>query len=163
MMLGDLREYVAIPRVTALRLAPDGSWLAAVVQTVGGEPPKYLSSIWRIDTAGDGECVRLTRSAEGEASPEFLPDGSLLFASKRPDPESGKKDAEASKDKPAVWLLPDGLAVAGGVARHRGGVPGDLTGVDGGGPGSDQDAGLFQPREELGAECRCGGLADVAA
>ena len=81
MLLGDLREYVAIPRVTALRLAPDGSWLAAVVQTVGGEPPKYLSSIWRIDPAGHSDPVRLTRSAEGEASPEFLSDGSLLFAS----------------------------------------------------------------------------------
>jgi dipeptidyl aminopeptidase/acylaminoacyl peptidase len=124
MMLGDLREYVTIPRVTALRLAPDGSWLAAVVQTVGGEPPKYLSSIWRIDTSGDRECVRLTRSAEGEASPAFLPDGSLLFASKRPDPEAGKKDAEASKDKPAVWLLP---AVGGEprrVAAPGGGVAG---------------------------------------
>jgi dipeptidyl aminopeptidase/acylaminoacyl peptidase len=125
MMLGDLREYVAIPRVTALRLAPDGSWLAAVVQTVGGEPPKYLSSIWRIDTAGDGECVRLTRSAEGEASPEFLPDGSLLFASKRPDPESGKKDAEASKDKPAVWLLP----AVGGEARRIAAPGGGVTGL----------------------------------
>src|SRR5215469_1745856 len=91
MLLRDLQEYAAIPRVTALRLAPDGSWLAAVVQTVGGEPPKYLSSIWRIDTTGSQEPVRLTRSAEGEASPEFLPDGSLLFASKRPDPEAGKK------------------------------------------------------------------------
>ncbi len=124
MMLGDLREYVDIPKVTALRLAPDGSWLAAVVQTVGGEPPKHLSSIWRIDTTGDRECVRLTRSAEGEASPAFLPDGSLLFASKRPDPEAGKKDAEASKDKPAVWLLP-----VGGEARRIAAPGGGVTGL----------------------------------
>jgi dipeptidyl aminopeptidase/acylaminoacyl peptidase len=110
--------------VTALRLAPDGSWLAAVVQTVGGEPPKYLSSIWRIDTAGDRECIRLTRSAEGEASPVFLPDGSLLFASKRPDPESGQKDAEASKDKPAVWLLPAFGGEASRIAAPGGGVTG---------------------------------------
>jgi dipeptidyl aminopeptidase/acylaminoacyl peptidase len=125
MMLGDLREYVTIPRVAALRLSPDGSWLAAVVQTVGGEPPKYLSSIWRIDTAGDRECVRLTRSAEGEASPAFLPDGSLLFASKRPDPEAGKKDAEASKDKPAVWLLP----AVGGEPRRIAAPGGGVTGL----------------------------------
>jgi dipeptidyl aminopeptidase/acylaminoacyl peptidase len=125
MMLGDLREFVTIPRVTALRLAPDGSWLAAVVQTVGGEPPKYLSSIWRIDAAGDRECVRLTRSAEGEASPAFLPDGSLLFASKRPDPEAGKKDADASKDKPAVWLLP----AVGGEPRRIAAPGGGVTGL----------------------------------
>ncbi len=125
MLLGDLQEYVAIPRVTALRLAPDGSWLAAVVQNVGGEPPKYLSSIWRIDTAGEREPVRLTRSAEGEASPEFLPDGSLLFASKRPDPEAGKKDIEASKDQPAVWLLP----AIGGEARRIVAPGGGVTGL----------------------------------
>jgi dipeptidyl aminopeptidase/acylaminoacyl peptidase len=124
MLLGDLGEYVAIPRVTALRLAPDGSWLAAVVQTVGGEPPKYLSSIWRIDAAGEREPVRLTRSAEGEANPEFLPDGSLLFASKRPDPGAGKKDAEANKDKPAVWLLPAAGGESYRIATPGGGVTG---------------------------------------
>jgi dipeptidyl aminopeptidase/acylaminoacyl peptidase len=127
LLLGDLREYVAIPRVTALRLAPDGSWLAAVVQTVGGEPPKYLSSIWRIDTAGNRDPVRLTRSVEGETSPEFLPDGSLLFASKRPDPEAGKKAAEASKDKPALWLLPAVGGEAYRLAAPGGGVTGLAT------------------------------------
>jgi dipeptidyl aminopeptidase/acylaminoacyl peptidase len=127
MLLGDLPEYVAIPKVTALRLAPDGSWLAAVVQTVGGEPPKYLSSIWRIDTAGRREPVRLTRSVEGEASPEFLSDGSLLFASKRPDPGAGKKDSEAGKDSPAVWLLPAVGGEAYRVAAPGGGVTGLAT------------------------------------
>ncbi len=57
MLLGDLREYVTIPRVTALRLAPDGSWLAVVVQTVGGEPPKYVSSILA-DRHGGGSRAR---------------------------------------------------------------------------------------------------------
>jgi dipeptidyl aminopeptidase/acylaminoacyl peptidase len=127
MLLGDLREFVAIPRVTALRLAPDGSWLAAVVQTVGGEPPKYMSSIWRIDTAETREPFRLTRSAEGEASPEFLSDGSLLFVSKRPDPEADRKDAEASKDKPAVWLLPASGGEATRIAAPGGGVSGLAT------------------------------------
>ncbi len=124
-LLGDLQDYVALPRVTALRLAPDGSWLAAVVQTVGGEPPKYQSSIWRIDATGERPPVRLTRSAEGEASPEFLPDGSLLFASRRPDPQAGKKDAEAGKDKPAVWLLPS----VGGEARRVVAPGGGVTGL----------------------------------
>ena len=124
MLLGDLQDYVAIPRVTALRLAPDGSWLAAVVENVGGEPPLYMSSIWRIDTAGEREPVRLTRSAEGEASPEFLPDGSLLFASRRPDPRAGKKDTETSQEKPAVWLLPAVGGEAQRIAAPGGGVTG---------------------------------------
>ena len=81
----DLSDFVAIPRVAALRLAPDGTWLAAAVQTLSADTKKYLTSIWRIDTQG-GPARRLTRSAEGEGSPRFLPDGSLLFTSKRPDP-----------------------------------------------------------------------------
>jgi dipeptidyl aminopeptidase/acylaminoacyl peptidase len=159
--LGDLGDFVAIPRVTAMRLAPDGSWLAAVVQTVGGEPPKYLTSIWRIDTAGDRAPVRLTRSAEGEGSPEFLPDGSLLFASKRPEPGATKKDADAGKDKPAVWLLP----AVGGEARRVAAPGGGVTGlaaarseqtfvyaaaVFAGAEGSEQDAARRKARSDAG-------------
>ncbi|HEY2077919.1 MAG TPA: prolyl oligopeptidase family serine peptidase [Streptosporangiaceae bacterium] len=161
MLLGDLREYVAIPRVTALRLAPDGSWLAAVVQAVGGEPPKFLSSIWRIDTAGNDEPVRLTRSVQAEASPEFLSDGSLLFASRRPDPEAGKKDAEATKDKPAVWLLPSVGGEAYRVAAAGGGVTGLATAtgerafvyaaaVFPGANGTEQDAARRKARADAG-------------
>jgi hypothetical protein len=63
----DLTEYVAIPAVTSVRLSPDGSWLAAEVHTIGLEPSKFGTSIWRIDTSG-GPPVRLTRSAEGESA-----------------------------------------------------------------------------------------------
>ncbi len=140
----DLADYVAIPRVTALRLSPDGSWLAAAVQTVGGEPKKYVTSIWRIPTGRDGTTgsyenadrntskgrngwpARLTRSAEGEGAPEFLPDGSLLFVSKRPGPGPGPDaDDDVGQDKPALWLLPAG----GGEARRIAAPPGGVTGV----------------------------------
>jgi hypothetical protein len=125
----DLSGYIAIPRVTGLRLSPDGSWLAAAVQTLGGEPRKYLTSIWRIPAvAGSGERgsapVRLTRSAEGEGDPVFLPDGSLLFVSKRPAPPAGE-DGDTGKDKPALWLLP----VAGGEGRRVASPPGGVVGV----------------------------------
>ena len=81
----DLSEYVRAPRVVGLRLSPDGSWLALAVQTADGTPARYLTSIWRLDAAPGAEPVRLTRSADGEGSPEFRPDGSLVFVSKRPD------------------------------------------------------------------------------
>src|SRR5579863_2555476 len=97
----DLNDFVALPRVGALRLAPDGSWLAAAVQTLSPDRKKYLTSIWRIDAQG-GAARRLTRSAEGEGSPRFRSDGSLLFTSRRPDP--GRKDG--SDTVPALWLLP---------------------------------------------------------
>ena len=118
----DLADFVAIPRVAALRLAPDGSWLAAAVQTLSPDRKKYLTSLWRIDTGG-GPPRRLTRSAEGEASPRFLPDGSLLFTSERPDPGA---DTSAKDGPPAhvaaLWLLPPGGGEARVIAAPPGGV-----------------------------------------
>ena len=87
----DLSDFVGIPRVGALRLAPDGTWLAAAVQTLSADKKKYLTSIWRIDPhAQDTRPVRLTRGAEGEGDPVFLPDGSLLFVSGHGPMKDGK-------------------------------------------------------------------------
>src|SRR5215813_2744798 len=49
---GDLQSYVAIPRVTGLRLSPDGTWLAATVQQPDPDGKKYSTSIWRIPADG---------------------------------------------------------------------------------------------------------------
>jgi dipeptidyl aminopeptidase/acylaminoacyl peptidase len=159
-MFSDLRAYAATARLTSLRLAPDGTWLAATVQTVAGEPPAYVTSIWRIPTGpgstgpgstgpgstgpgstgpgstgpgstgpgstGPGSSpARLTRSAEGEGVPEFLSDGSLLFASRRPAAAARSGDAAAGQDKPGLWLLP----AAGGEARRIAAPPGGVAGV----------------------------------
>ena len=123
----DLADFVSIPRVTALRLAPDGNWLAAAVQTLSPDRKKYLTSLWRIDTGG-GPPRRLTRSAEGEANPRFLPDGSLLFTSRRPDPAAspgGPAGSAGSAGRPgaaALWVLPPGAGEARIVAALPGGV-----------------------------------------
>ncbi len=119
----DLTEFAAIPRVTALRLSPDGDWLAAAVQTLSADGKKYLTSLWRVDPGG-GPARRLTRSAEGEANPRFLPDGSLLFTSRRPDP--GASQDGASADTAALWLLPPG----GGEARVIAALPGGVTAAE---------------------------------
>ena len=120
----DLADFMAIPRVTALRLAPDGSWLAAAVQTLSPDRKKYLTSLWRIDTAG-GPPRRLTRSAEGEANPRFLPDGSLLFTSRRPDPGAGPASKDGG-DVATLWLLPPG----GGEARVIAALPGGVAAAE---------------------------------
>ena len=77
---GELARYVEIPRVGGLRLAPDGSWLAAVVQTLSADRKKYVSSIWRLPVhpGADATARRLTWSKDGENNPRFGPDGSLI-------------------------------------------------------------------------------------
>jgi dipeptidyl aminopeptidase/acylaminoacyl peptidase len=135
----DLHDYQALPRLTGLRLAPDGSWLAASVAALSPEGRTFKPSIWRVDVTPGGPAeprpaARLTRSAEGEDHPAFLPDGSLLFLSARPAPPGGPAEGtrqpavsqpgEGAAGKRALWLLPAGggeacqlTAPPGGIAR----------------------------------------------
>jgi dipeptidyl aminopeptidase/acylaminoacyl peptidase len=125
---GDLQEYEAIPRVEALALAPDGSRIVAAVQGLAPDRTKFVSALWEIDPAGRRPPHRLTRSAAGESSPVFLPDGTLLFVSARPDAQAGPDDEDGGtggeKDKPALWALP----AAGGEARRIAARPGGIGG-----------------------------------
>ena len=60
-------------------------------------PDRYLAS----DTEPGSVPVRLTRSAEGEGSPAFLPDGSLAFVPRRPDGTSLGEQKRA--DAYPIW------------------------------------------------------------
>ena len=176
----DLARYVAIPRVTALRLAPDGSWLAAAVQTLAPDRKKYLTSIWRIPASpASQEAPRqLTRSPKGEKNPRFLPDGSLLFISERPGAPAGTSGSPGSSQAPdepadpgrddpaagqqALWLLPADGGEAVWVAGRPGGISAaETAGRDGvivcsaavmPGAGADpaDDARLRREREQAG-------------
>jgi dipeptidyl aminopeptidase/acylaminoacyl peptidase len=156
----DLHDYVAMPRLSGLRLSPDGTWLAATVAALSPDGKKFSSSIWRI-CAGDQPAVRLTRSAEGESNPEFLPDGSLLFLSRRPGQAPGAPAAGDDKDKPALWLLPPGGGEARPIVAPPSGVTGLATARDAmravlvspmlpGVTGTDEDAQRRQARSDAG-------------
>ncbi|HEY3681984.1 MAG TPA: alpha/beta fold hydrolase [Streptosporangiaceae bacterium] len=119
----DLDAYVAIPRVGALRLSPDGGRLVASVSELAPGGTKYTSAIWEIDPDGTAPARRLTRSAPGESAPAFLPDGSLLFTSRRDDPARGPDDPAG--EGAALWLLP----ASGGEPRRIASRPGGVDAV----------------------------------
>lgn len=111
----DLDAFVDLPRVTGLALSVDGSRLVATVAAPDADRSVYVNALWEIDPSGAGAPVRLTYSAEGESGATFLPDGSLLFTSDRPDPRM--KEAEGK----ALWRLPP-VGEASVVARASGGL-----------------------------------------
>ncbi|MGH9023533.1 MAG: alpha/beta fold hydrolase, partial [Acidimicrobiia bacterium] len=68
----------------------------------------------------------LTRSAAGDGAPAFLPDGSLLFVSPRPDPVAGPdgegRGGKGDEATASLWCLP----VGGGEARLVADPPGGI-------------------------------------
>ena len=84
----DFDHFVALPRLSGLRLSPDGSRLVVAVATPGPDGKELRTALWQVDPSGQAAARRLTRSAVGESNAAFLPDGSLLFTSARPDPDA---------------------------------------------------------------------------
>jgi len=125
----DLDAYVAIPRVSGLKLSPDGTRLVTAVATLDAKSTKYVTALWEVDPAGEKPARRLTRSAKGEASAAFTPAGDLLFTSSRPDPDAQEPDDEAG---PALWLLPADGAEARVVADRAAGLGGVKVAADAG-------------------------------
>ncbi|MFD3688887.1 S9 family peptidase [Nocardiopsis sp. NPDC058631] len=118
----ELPEYVRLRRVNGLRLSPDGTRLVAPVSGLAPDAKSFRSALWEIDvnpgSEGGGAPRRLTRSAKGESGVGFLPDGSVLFTTGRPDPEAKAEDKAGS----ALWLLPADGGEARQVASRPGGV-----------------------------------------
>jgi dipeptidyl aminopeptidase/acylaminoacyl peptidase len=125
----DLAAFVAIPRIGALALSADGQRLAVSVATLDAERKKWQSALWEVDPAGDRPARRLTRSAPGESSPAWAPDGSLLFTSARPDPAAAKENGDP---KPALWSLPPDGGEARPVLTRPGGIDGFAVAADSG-------------------------------
>ena len=99
----DLDAYLDVPRASGLALSLDGTRLVTTVATLDPDRTRWVSALWEVDPTGEQPARRLTRSAKGEGSPVFAPDGGLLFLSARPDPDAAKPDDDAPA---ALWLLP---------------------------------------------------------
>ena len=116
----SLDVFNAIPRVNSLLLSPDGRKLVLTVQELAPDGTRFVASLWALPADGSEAPRRLTYSDKGEANPAFLPDGSLVFTSARPDPTVKDDEAEGR-----VWRLPAG----GGEARPLTAVPGGVDGL----------------------------------
>ncbi|MFI5844024.1 S9 family peptidase [Catenuloplanes sp. NPDC051500] len=124
----DLDAYAGLPRVSGLRLAPDGSRIVVGVATPDPKKNVYVTALWEVDPAGERPARRLTRSRQGESAAGFTPGGDLLFVSARPEPDT----ADDTEPQAALWSQPAGGGDARVVARPPGGVRGVVVADDGG-------------------------------
>ncbi len=123
----DFDRFLALPRLSGLRLSPDGRRLVVSVASPAPDGKTFRTALWQVDPAGEAGPRRLTRSRPGESSAAFLPDGSLLFTSARPDPDAKPVDGSDEKKTDGLWLLPADGGEARLLLAPDGGVDGLAT------------------------------------
>jgi dipeptidyl aminopeptidase/acylaminoacyl peptidase len=129
----DIELLLQLPRLAGLAVSRDGSRLVTSVGSVSPDGKRFRSSLWELDPAGVAAPRRLTRSDKGETLGGFLPDGSLVFTSARPDADADPEKSKDGKDRPAaLWVLPGEGGEAFVVAAPAGGVDAVAVALDAG-------------------------------
>ncbi|MEO5986489.1 MAG: S9 family peptidase, partial [Candidatus Limnocylindria bacterium] len=118
----DFDAYLRLPRLSGLRVSPDGERLVVSLARPAPDGKKMHASLWELDPAGDARPWRLTRSAPGESAATFARDGSILFTSTRPDADRKPDDESDDDDTAGLWLLPASGGEARLLAAPSGGV-----------------------------------------
>ncbi|MGH9244383.1 MAG: S9 family peptidase [Acidimicrobiales bacterium] len=161
----DLDIYFSLPRVSGLALSPDGTRLVTCVQEAAPDGKRFIGALWELDPTGEQAPRRLTRSTKGESFAAFLPDGSILFTSARPENEPQPDDNGGDDDQARLWVLPaDGgearvvASPANGVALvHAARDAGAVAFLAGRWPGAETDeadAARMKSRKEKGVEAQ---------
>ena len=98
-------------------ISPDGKWVAYVSSVADAAKDDYNADLWMASRDGSRN-IRLTRTAEGESSPQWSPDGRYLaFLAARPADEADKDPLTQ------VWVLNR----EGGEAERLTSFPGDVS------------------------------------
>src|SRR5690348_13300136 len=100
----EVDEMIRLGRVGEIQLAPDGTWVAAVVQRLSADGGKYVSDLWRVPVDG-GAATQLTRGDCKDTAPRFRADGRLGFLSNR-NPRAGAAEP-GDDERMQVWVLPE--------------------------------------------------------
>lgn len=156
-------DLLGLPRISGLALSNAGTRLVASVTRPDAEGKELVSALYEFDAEGEDAPRRLTRSALGESGAAFAPDGSILFSSKRPDPDA-KPDGDHGKAT-ALWVLPANGGEPRPVAAPPGGVEavavaresGSVAFAVGKFPGTEtweEDAKRGKAREDAGVSAR---------
>ncbi|MFZ2527488.1 MAG: S9 family peptidase [Rhodococcus sp. (in: high G+C Gram-positive bacteria)] len=108
----NLDDYLALPRITALALSPDGSRVVITRSTLDDKATAYVGALWELDPDGQRPARRLTHGAKGESNAVFTAAGDVLFTAAR----------GADDDPASLWRLPAGGGEAEQIAHRAGGV-----------------------------------------
>ena len=118
-------DLVSFSVPTDPRLAPDGSAVAFVVQSVTKRHDGYRHAIWCAPADGSAPARRLTIGWRHDATPRWSPDGRTLafISDRRTAVEEPVGDADKREDLAQVHLLP----IDGGEARRLTDLPRGVT------------------------------------
>lgn len=62
-----LDDYIALPRIEALALSPDGTRVVLTVATLAKDKTTYERSLWQVPVAGDAAPACGVRGAEASS------------------------------------------------------------------------------------------------
>ena len=98
-----MEESLLLPSWGSYSLSPDNTKVVFTKREMDAEEWESVTHIWVQDVAS-GDSYQLTNSANGESSPQWLPDGRVMFTSRR-----GEGDDAENR----LWVI----SLTGGEAR----------------------------------------------
>ncbi len=109
-----MEESLLLPSWRSYRLSPDNTKLVFTKREMDAEEWESVTHVWVHDIA-TGESFQLTNSANGESNPRWLPDGRVLFNSRRGEAASEQGGGRGGPGGPG--------APGGGRGGGAGGSP----------------------------------------